>query len=221
MAVPLIVADTVNAPAVVELTDPLATPLAFVTAAGWVTFAPPVAASVTVAPLIGLPLASFAVTVIVEVAPGATDVGEAVTVDRAAETVAGVTVTVAVCVMVVPSIWAVTVLVPRSVDEIVPVARPLASVVAEGCVSVLPVPVTESTTVAPLIGLPLASFAVTVMVDVPLPTSMDVGAAATVDREGDTGDGGGGGGGTDAPALISTPNTAAPTDEPQLALTIG
>ena len=69
MAVPSIVADTLCTPAAVELTDPLATPFASVGPAGCVTFAVPVAASETVAPLIGLPLASFAVTVTVEVAP--------------------------------------------------------------------------------------------------------------------------------------------------------
>src|SRR5512145_519162 len=159
IAMSLIVAETVSGPSVSELTDPLATPLASVGAAGCVTSAVPVTASVTVAPLIGLPKASFAVTVIVEVAPGATDVGDATTVDWASETGPGVTVTVGVCVIVVVSILAVTVFVPAPVELIVPVATPFASVVSGGCVSVLPVPVAVNTTVAPLSGLPLVSFA--------------------------------------------------------------
>jgi len=68
-----------------------------------------------------------------------------------------------------------------------PVATPLAFVVPLGCVRVLPLPVAASTTVAPLIGLPLASFAVTVIVDAPLPAVMDAGAAATVDCAPETG----------------------------------
>jgi hypothetical protein len=51
---------------------------------------------------------------------------------------------------------------------------------------VFPFPVAASTTVAPLIGLPFASFAVTVMVDIPLPATSAVGAAATVDCAADT-----------------------------------
>src|SRR5207247_4350552 len=56
-----------------------------------------------------------------------------------------------------------------------------------GCVSVLPLPVAASTTVAPLTRFPFASFAVTVSVDVPLPTTTDVGEAATVDCAAETG----------------------------------
>ncbi len=44
-----------------------------------------------------------------------------------------------------------------------------------------------SSTVAPVIGLPPASFTVTVMVELPLPAVSEVGAAATVDCEADTG----------------------------------
>src|SRR6266487_5321779 len=66
MATVLIVADTVFDSAAVELSVPVATPLAFVVPTGCVSVFPAVgvAASVTVAPSIGLPLASFAVTVI-------------------------------------------------------------------------------------------------------------------------------------------------------------
>src|SRR2546423_14593206 len=74
-----------------------------------------------------------------------------------------------------------TVLVPAAVDESVPVATPLAFVVAVGCVSVFPaVGLAARTTVAPATGLPLASFAVTVIVLVSVPALIDVGAAATV-----------------------------------------
>src|SRR3989442_15087478 len=66
-ATALIVADTVFASATVELSVPVATPLALVTAAGWVSVFPlPVAASITVAPPIGLPNPSRAETGTVE-----------------------------------------------------------------------------------------------------------------------------------------------------------
>src|SRR5438445_10269099 len=59
-----------------------------------------------------------------------------------------------------------TVLDSAVVDESVPVATPFASVVPPGCVSVFPVTgVAASVTVAPAIGLPKASLAVTVIVD--------------------------------------------------------
>src|SRR5690349_24030265 len=76
----------------------------------------------------------------------------------------GVTVTVAVGVIVMPLITAVTVFVSATVELKVPVATPLTLVTADGCVSVLPLPVAESTTVAPLTGLPETSFAVTVKI---------------------------------------------------------
>src|ERR1043166_39914 len=67
MATVLIVADTVFAAATVELSVPVATPLAFVVPTGCVRVLPvPVAASTTVAPLTGLPEASRAVTVMVD-----------------------------------------------------------------------------------------------------------------------------------------------------------
>src|SRR5205823_712245 len=133
-------------------------------------------------------VASLAVTVIVDVPlPVAIEGGAAVTVDWAADTAPGVTVTVAVCVTAIPSIVADTVFGPAPVERSVPVATPVASVVPLGCVRVLPLPVVASTTVAPLIGLPPASFTVTVMVELPFPAVSEVGAAATVDCEADTG----------------------------------
>src|ERR1700688_1811808 len=70
----------------------------------------------------------------------------------------------------------------------VPVATPLASVGPAGCVSVFPVPVAASTTVAPLTGLPEASRAVTVIVDWLLPLDAVIGEVAlTVDTVLDTG----------------------------------
>src|SRR5437867_11721184 len=110
----------------------------------------------------------------------------ALTVDCAAETVPTFTTTLAVCVIATELIVAETVFVPAAVALRVPVATPLTSVVPTGCVSVFPaVGVAASVTVAPWIGLPLASFAVTVMVDVPLPAVMgDV--AVTVDKDADT-----------------------------------
>ncbi len=182
IATPLIVAETVFDPAIVELRLPVATPLPLV-GAGWLNVLPePVTDSTTVAPLIGLPLASRAVTVIVEVPlPAVIDVGDATTLDCDAETDPVVTVTVAVCVTATPLIVADTVLVSGVVELSVPVATPLAFVGLAGCVSVLPEPVADSTTVAPLTGFPFASRAVTVIVDVPLPAVIEVGDAVTVD----------------------------------------
>src|SRR5437867_986234 len=167
MATEMIVADTVLVSAVVELSVPVATPLAFVGPMGCVNVLPVVglAARTTVAPWIGLPLASFAVTVIVEVPLPAVIGDVALTVDCAVETVPGFTTTVAVCVTATPSIVADTVFDSATVELRVPVATPLAFVVALGCVTVLPRPVALRTTVAPAMGLPNASRAVTVTVD--------------------------------------------------------
>src|SRR6266540_2747404 len=187
-AVPLIVAETVFTSATLELSVPAATPLASVVPLGWVNVLPlPVATSTTVAPLIGFPLASFAVTEIVDVpAPAGSEVGEAVTVDREVETGPGFTVTDAVWVMAVPFALAETVFASATVELSVPVATPLELVGLDGWVSVLPLPVPDSTTVAPLIGFPLASFTVTVIVELPFPAGSEAGAAATVEREADT-----------------------------------
>src|SRR5207244_1620746 len=144
-----------------------------------------VAASVTVAPCTGLPLASRAVTVIVDVPPPPAPRAVPLTVDWLADTVPAFTTTVAVCVIATALIVAEIVLDSASVDASVPVVTPLALVVAAGCVSVLRVPVAASTTVAPCTGLPLASRAVTVIVEVPLPAVIgDV--ALTVDWLADT-----------------------------------
>src|SRR6266542_914200 len=97
-----------------------------------------------------------------------------ITVDRR------VTVTVAVCVLAVPLAVADTVFASATVELKVPVATPLAFVGPLGCVSVLPLPVAASTTVAPLTGFPFASFAVTVIV-VPLAVAQTVFASATVE----------------------------------------
>src|SRR2546422_1046640 len=167
MATELMVADTVLVSAVVEFSVPVATPLAFVVPTGCVKVLPVVglAARATVPPWIGVPLASFGVTVLVEVPPPAVIGDGAVTVDCAAETVPGFTTTVAVCVTATPSIVADTVFDSATVELRVPVATPLAFVVALGCVTVLPRPVALRMTVAPAMGLPNASRAVTVTVD--------------------------------------------------------
>src|SRR5437867_808618 len=155
--IPSIVAEIVLDSASVDASVPVVTPLALVVAAGCVrVLPPPVAASTTVAPCTGLPLASRAVT-----APA-------------------FTTTVAVCVIPTALIVAEIVFDSASVDASVPVATPLAFVVVAGCVSVLPDPVAASTTVAPGMGLPFASRAVTVIVELPLPAAIgDV--ALTVD----------------------------------------
>src|SRR6266566_1779953 len=184
---PPIVADTTFDPAVVDERVPVATPFASVGPAGCVSalFAP-VAASTTVAPWIGLPFASFAVTVIVEVPLPAVIGDVAVSVDCVADTAPAFTTTVAVCVIATELMVAATVFDPDTVELRVPVATPLASVVPTGWVSVLPVVgVAASTTVAPWMRLPFASFAVTVIVELPLPAAIgDV--AVTVDWAAET-----------------------------------
>src|ERR1700688_2281936 len=188
MATALIVAETVFASATVALSVPVATPLAFVGPSGCVSVLPvPVAASTTVAPLTGLPDASRAVTVIVDV-PVPAVIGElALTVDSAADTGPALTTTVAVWVTATVLIVADTVFDSATVALSVPVATPLAFVGPTGCVSVLPVPVAASTTVAPLTGFPEASRAVTVIVDWLLPLDAVIGeVAVTLDWVPDT-----------------------------------
>src|SRR5436309_10355067 len=188
IATALVVAETVFDPAAVDERLPVATPVPSVVPIGCVTVLPVVgvAATVTVAPWIGLPLASFAVTVMVALPLPAVIGDVALTVDCATETAPTLTTTLAVCVIATELIVAESVLVPAAVDDNVPVATPLAFVVAAGCVSVFPaVGVAASTTVAPSIRFPLASFAVTVIVEVPLPAAIgDV--AVTVDCAADT-----------------------------------
>src|SRR5213078_1651198 len=188
IATELIVAETVLEPAAVDDSVPVASPLSSVVPTGCVRVFPAVgvAASVTVAPWIGLPLASFAVTVIVDVPLPAAIGDVAVTVDCVPDTVPGFTTTMAVCVMATALIVADTVFEPAAVDVRLPVATPLTSVVPTGCVRVFPVVgVVRSVDVTSGIGLPLASFAVTVIVELPLPAVIgDV--AMTVDSAAET-----------------------------------
>src|SRR2546426_12047264 len=103
-------------------------------------------------------------------APPPAAIGDvAVTVDCPADTAPAFTTTVAVCAIATSLIVADTVFAWATVELRVPVATPLAVVVALGCVSVLPVPVAASTAVAPGIGLPSPSLAVTVIVELPVP----------------------------------------------------
>src|SRR6267378_3111356 len=187
-AVPFTVAEIVFPSGTVELSVPVATPLPSVTAGGCVSvFPPPVAANTTVAPLTGLPDPSLAVTVIVVPAPPAVMLaGAAATVDCVGDTALAVTVTAAVWVTAVPFTVAETVFPSGTVELNVPVATPLAFVWPAGCVTVFPLPVAASTTVAKLTGLPYPSFAVTVIVATPLPGAIVAGAAATVDTVADT-----------------------------------
>src|SRR5207244_2985980 len=72
---------------------------------------------------------------------------------------------------------------PAAVEASVPVATPLAFVVPTGCVKVFPaVGVAASVTVAPSIGLPVASRAVTRVVGDPPPAAVG-GVAATEDGD--------------------------------------
>src|SRR6266581_617530 len=91
----------------------------------------------TVAPCTGLPLASRAVTVIVDVPLPAVIGDVALTVDCAADTVPAFTTTVAVCVIATALTVAEIGFDSAKVDDTVPVATPLAFVVVAGCVSVL------------------------------------------------------------------------------------
>jgi len=146
----LIVAETVFDSAAVDARVPVATPLALVVPTGWVSVLPvPVAASTTVAPGIGLPFASRAVTVMVEVPLPAVMGDVAATVDWVPETAPAFTTTVAVWVIASALIVAETVFDSAVVELKLPVATPLALVVPTGWVSVFPVPVAAKTTVAP------------------------------------------------------------------------
>src|SRR2546426_96851 len=101
----------------------------------------------------GLPLASRAVTVIVELPLPAAIGDVALTVDCAAETLPTLTTTVAVWVIATVLIVAKTVFEPAAVELNVPVICPLASVVPTRFVSVFPgVGVAGRVTVAPLIS---------------------------------------------------------------------
>src|SRR5207249_3127772 len=181
-ATPLIVAETVFPSATVERSVPVTVPSAPVGPVGWVGVLPlPVAWRTTVAPVIGLPFASRAVTVIVEVPVPASIVAAATaTVACAAETAPLVTVTVAVWVTATPLIVAEIVFPSATVEPSVPVTVPSAPVGPVGGVSVLPLPVAWSWTVAPAIGFPLASRAVTVIVEVPVPRSEERRVGNTV-----------------------------------------
>src|SRR5439155_19414791 len=125
------------------------------------TLGPPVAHPTT------SPRASGAVTVIVDLPlPATIEVGDAVTVDCEADTGPGVTVTPAVWVIATPLIVAAIVLLPVLVELNVAVNTPLPLVVPVAGLSVFPVPpVAVRLTLAPPIVLPLASRAVTVIVE--------------------------------------------------------
>src|SRR6266498_1935159 len=112
-------------------------------------------------------------------APAATLLGCAT--KRSPLAVAGATVTIAVCVMLVPPTVAEMVFASAFVEARVPVATPFASVAAGG-VSVLSLPVAASTTGFPGIGLPKPSSAVTVMVDALVPSEAGIvpGVALTL-----------------------------------------
>ena len=166
IAVPLIVADTVFGSATVDAMVPVVTPLPFV-AAGWPSVFPvPLEASTTVAPLIRLLNASRAVTVIVLAGPPASiELGEAVTVDVAAETAAGFTTTDGCTERIVaPPIVTTTVFGSATVDVKEPVITPEALVVPTGCAGVFPVPLTVKVAAKPEIGLPFTSRVVMVTV---------------------------------------------------------
>src|SRR6478609_9068358 len=193
------VAVKTSAPAVVDFTVKVTTPEVLLAPDGALIVGvpgPDVFVRLTVLPDTGLPLASFRVTVIVEMATplAMTEVGDALTVDCAADTGPAVKVTVAVCVMVIESVVSVAVKTsaPAVVDFTVKVTTPEALLLPEGALMVgAPGPeVFARLTVLPDTGLPLASFRVTVIVEVVLPSAMtEVGDALTVDCAAETGPG--------------------------------
>jgi hypothetical protein len=71
--------------------------------------------------------------------------------------------------------------VPGTVLLSVPVATPSGPVTSEGWISVFPLPVPWSVTVAPSIGSPSSSLTVTMMLEEPVTASTDGGAAVMVD----------------------------------------
>jgi hypothetical protein len=140
----------------------------------------------TAFPLTGFPLASFSVTVIVEVLePSAgTELGLAATVDRLALTAVATKLTVAVWITVTESVVSLAVKVTDSATEsfTANLACPFAPVVPATVVIVeLPLPAVNETAF-PLTGFPLASFRVTVIEEVLEPSAgTELGLAATVD----------------------------------------
>src|ERR1051325_115552 len=111
-----------------------------------------------------------------------TAAAEATIVDCDTETSPGRTFTIAVPVTGVPLTIADTVLAPTSVELRVPVATPLALVGPAGCTTVFPAPVAARLTVAPPTGLPKASIAVTLMVEVNPPLLAEIGRASCRER---------------------------------------
>src|SRR5256885_4075089 len=96
----------------------------------------------------------------------------------------GSTTTVGVCASgTVPFNVAETVFISALVELSVPVTRPLASVVAAGCVSVFPTPLASNATVAPGTGFPIASSAVTVTVEILEPALAATVAGSAVTRD--------------------------------------
>jgi len=172
--------------ALVERMVAVVRPLALVTAGVEMVWPVPVDVSTTVAPEIGLLLASSTVTVMVDVAVlFATTPVEALTetVECEALGAPGTNVTIGFCVIFVTPTVAVTVFGSALVEASVPVAWPFASVTEAGWVSVLPVVgLAASHTLRPEMPLPWLSFAVTVTVDVLVPSAVtEEGLTATVD----------------------------------------
>ena len=190
------VAVKTGAPTVVDVTVKVTTPEPSDTpdAAEMVSVAPRLEARVTVFPATGLELASFRVTVMVEVVvPSAVmEVGLATTVDWAAVGVPAANVTVAVCVIVIVSVVSVAVKTPAPevLDFTVKVTIPeILGPDAAEIVSVAP-RLDERVTVFPETGLESASFNVTVIIEVLLPSAItDAGLELTVDCAAVTGPG--------------------------------
>jgi hypothetical protein len=167
------VAVKVSTPVIVDFTVNVTTPSAELDPDAGLIVAAPVCARVTVFPETGLPCASKRVTVIVDVATpsAAKEVGNAETVDCAAETGPAVNVTTALSVILLPPIVPVMMAEPTTVGEVriaVYVPSPLS-------VTALSAPeVVDNVTVPPLATklLLAASFACTVIVEVEAPSAV-------------------------------------------------
>lgn len=139
------------------------------------------AASTTAAPEIGFPNWSFTVTVTTLASPEPRG-DSASTVDCAADTGPGVTVSCCVCEMLTLPAIALTVFAPGSVEWTVAVATPDAFVGPDGWVMVFE-PLTNTLTLTPGTGLPEPSRAVTVIVETEDPelAAIEDGEIATVE----------------------------------------
>src|SRR5512142_1715186 len=114
--------------------------------------------------------------------PATMDVGLALTEERAGSGAAATTVTTGCRLRATPPAMAETVLSPATVELSIPVVTP-STPEGPGWTIVFPDPVADSATGTPLIGAPLASSTVTVIVETLSPAGSVSGDAVTVERD--------------------------------------